>query len=275
MKFDPAIHTKEYLKKNSQEAISLAYSSIEFSYSDLTKEIEILQIRNKDGLSIAHILASLNRLDLSMELTNSIEILKMQDKTGWSVAHSIVESCFDFDKVDKIFNKEILSCEYDGWLLAEYICDVYDESLNLDLPTMAIKMIQQGAAYKHSKVIEIEDGNILVAKFEEIMDETNPLVKFKQIQAFYSTCVHNKINLNSSSGLKALDYWTDITSYAEGMLTQHADQYPKFLETENTIDFGCEPANDLFAKIKNKKILNDLTVDTNSVMEDTVNHTIY
>lgn len=275
MVFNTEIHTKEYLLKNVTDAFSLAYTSKEFSNSDLVKDRDILKIRNSENLSIAHVLASFERLDLSSEIATSLEILKMQDHTGWSVAHSIVEASDEFLVVDNVFNKDVLACEYDGWILAEYICDIYGGFYNLELPDIAIKMIRQGAAYKHSTLIGIEDGLNLISKFEEIKNELNPEVTLKQIQAFYSTCVHNKAKLDDSSEPEVINFWNETTLDAQEALAIYYSHYPQFLEMENVVNFGCEPADDFLKKIQNEKVWNDFCIESSPTNEETMSNTIY
>jgi hypothetical protein len=257
MQFDPSIHTKTFLLSNPDVAFELTEKSSEFAGSGFLDDFEILQISNNHGFTVAHKLAELEKFILSSKAANDLSVLKLQDNTGWSVAHSIVERYFDFDKIENIFHKEVLSLVYDGWTLAEYISDIYDDAMNLDVPTMAIKLIGQGAAYKHSKPIDVETGNILVQNFDTILEESDPLIRLKQIQAFYSTCIHNLAQMMSTPDRISIDKWKEVVSNAEIMFHQHLNANPELLDIEHSVDFYCEPGDDFLKKRKAELIFKE------------------
>jgi hypothetical protein len=379
MQFDPAIHTKDFLMGNPSVAFELAQKSSDFARSSHANDLCILQIKRKDGLSIAHLLAkeqpdwlnsrAVNNKDILNLKTNSgdsvahslalyqsawiyseavkeldvlkitnkcgesvaqylasnqapwmysdeaknKDILKCADQWGWTVAHYFAsenpewvlsESAADIEilklknnagysvasellnlesclKHALIFSKDILTLvENNHNLVAESIVEKYAHSHDLTIPIMALKLISQGAAYKHSKIMTIADGQTILNEAKQLIDDClEPEVALKHAQALYSTCFHNVERIKLIPSPRGLEKWQNLLQKAEEII-QRILQQDTYLATMQThIDIFCEPSADLVSRLKSKILLTNITVEEISqagISDDlTINNGLY
>jgi hypothetical protein len=103
MEFNPEIHTKKYLIENPDIATNLAENSISFREHSLTQDLDILNIQNAHGWTVAHliVLATPQNTWLNSEAAKNPGVLKIRHRlTGTTVAH-------------------LLSKEYPNWMWSD------------------------------------------------------------------------------------------------------------------------------------------------------------
>lgn len=291
MKFEPAIHTKEYLFSHVEELLSLLAVSPDIVDSHLCNDVEFLSfVHNKTtgdtvahelarrqpqwhksisaenhdilkladvyGVTVAHRLSIYSTCWHESEAFKNTDILKLSNERGWPVAYSFIQNQKLTTHHYPLFKKPIATLVVDGILLAETIAEHHGSTPGLDLISMIMNLITQGAAYKHSVPLDLHAGHTLIVKMQEVMSDcVDPLIGLKQLQAFYSTCEHNKRKISAMSLQETFGGWEQITIDAETMLRRYLDTHPELFETEPWTDVFCEPADDLFSRIKSERII--------------------
>jgi hypothetical protein len=131
----------------------------------------------------------------------------------------------------------------------------------MDVSVMAMKLISQGAAYKHSKPIVLTVGESLLKQSKALIeDNLEPVISFKQLQATHSTFAHNVAKIISTQEQESLQEWKGLLLQSENMIRQHLNQNPDLYDMEHTVDIFCEPGDDLLKKFQSERILaSDLT----------------
>jgi hypothetical protein len=330
MRFDPTIHTKEYLLKQRGVLEKLASKSEEFAKSELAQDRElllsvifeseldtvahvlaesqpawvhtdaakdyaILMAQGEDGYTVAHtlarsqpewltsaaakdpmilkckchngwsvalVLATHQKGFIHTEAANNYEILSLTNKNGLSVAHKLVNNHnTEFMSKNVFFHKRILTIEYDNHLLAQYISDRYSESHGMDITKMAMLLIAQGAAYKHSKPMSADIGATLIEQSQRIFEEhSEPLVSLKILIALHSTIVHNIEKITKTPYPKSFEemrcQWENYQSESERMLRHHLSTYQNEFHQLHHVDYFCEPGDALVKKITSELIMN-------------------
>jgi hypothetical protein len=327
MKFDPVIHTKEFIASNVEVAFELAISSAEFVKSDLANDLDVLKLSDEFGQTVAHKLAeNQSELWINSVASKSFEILKWVTHSGWSVAHwlaikqpkwvhseaaqheeilrlssetgqsvahmlaqnqpewikssaaknpEILALNSDYGSVAKylvekskacihhepLMRKQILTLECKGHLLAERIAEKYG-SEGFGVPFIAMKLINQGAAYKHSEPFEYEIGEAILSQCKILMaDNVDNLVNLKQLQALYSTIFHNVSKMLVTQTKNSLEIWQGLLWQSESLIRQHLKTNTHLFDVEHTVDIFCEPADSLMRKLKSERVLiSDLAV---------------
>jgi hypothetical protein len=293
MQFDPSIHTKEFLLSNPKVAYELAEKSSEFAVSELAKDFNLLSMHNERGKTLAHELAAFQPEWFRLEAAKNQEVLSLAEVNGITVAHWLAyyhsewikcEAAHNLDvlsltsgngdtvasylliyneqcvQYEHLMQKQILTLEYDEEILAETVARKWKSDC-IDVPVMAMKLISQGAAYKHSKPIPIRSGEIILKQCKVLMeDNLEPVVSFKQLQALYSAFTHNVSKILSTQEQKSLHKWQSLLLQSENLIRQHLDNNPYLYDIEHTIDIFCEPGDDLLKKLQSERILaSDLT----------------
>jgi hypothetical protein len=235
-------------------AHTLASHQPDWLKSDASKDFDVLRLTNVNGWAVAHALAVYQpSWPKNSAIMEDFNLLRLQDDEGFSVAHLLVSNHPENLHNEKFFHKKVLSLECKGQLLAEFISERYNHSNGLDITTMAMKLIAQGAAYKHSKPIGQEIGEQLITQIRSLLSETiDPLISFKQLQALYSTLAHAVVQNND---LK------DAQATAEAMLRQHVDTHSELFDIPHTVDMFCEPGDDLLRKIMAERTLTSTLSD--------------
>jgi hypothetical protein len=285
MQFDPAIHTKEFLLSNPKVAYELAEKSSEFATNELASDFlilsldlgggwtiahrlaayqkawrkseaansnEVMRLANDSGSTVAHQLARWQSEWLQSEASKSYDIMSLSDKDGWTVARFLVERDKQCIYHQNIMQKQILTLECEGKILAENITEKY-KSDGMDVSVMAMKLIAQGAAYKHSKALGIDVGVSLLKECKLLINDSNePLIAFKQLQAAYSTFAHNVVKILRTQEQE----WKGLLLKSENLIRQHLNENPELYDMENTVDIFCEPSDELLKKLQAERILN-------------------
>jgi hypothetical protein len=297
MKFDPAIHTKEFLLNNLSLLGVLGEISEEFAKSALCEDYEllssipptafpdrcisplagllaryqgswlqsvaannfdILKLQDSEGWTVAHLLASYHADWIHSEAAKTIAILKLKNIDGRSVAYELIHraSCVSHAP---LFTKEILTLVWNNKLLAESIAEKQAQSHGLTVATMAVKLISQGAAYKHSRIMTIADGQTILNEAKQLIEDClEPEVALKHAQALYSTCFHNVEKIKLLPSQKGLDKWQAILNKAEAIMRDVIQKHPSLEYSTTKIDIFCEPSADLVSRLKAETILNNL-----------------
>jgi hypothetical protein len=241
-------------------AHSLAFSQPDWLNSNAAKDPNILKCKCHNGWSVALVLATHQKGFIHTEAANNYEILSLTNKVGFSVAHRLVNNP-DFMSKNVFFHKRILTIEYDNHLLAQYISDRYSESHGMNITKMAMLLIAQGAAYKHSKPMSADIGATLIEHSQQILEENSePLISLKVLIALHSTIAHNIEKIRLSPYPKSFEemrcQWENYQSETERMLRHHLSTYQNEIHQLHHVDYFCEPGDALVKKITSELIMN-------------------
>jgi hypothetical protein len=259
-----AVKSPEILKLTDKNEITVAHWLAMFQsdwvHSDAAKSFEILKLADNEGITVALNLAWHQPEWIHSEAAKSFEILKLADNDGITVAHVLVDRNKHSIHHQPLMQKEILTLNHKGKILAEFIAEKY-KSDGFDLPVMAMKLIEQGAAYKHSKTIEHHIGESLLYECKLLLEDSHePLIAFKQLQAAYSTFAHNVAKIISTQEQESLQEWKGLLLQSESLIRQHLNENPELYDIEHTADIFCEPGDDLLKKLQSERVLaSDLT----------------
>lgn len=182
----------EILKLSDNYGSSVAHElakNPKWILSDAAKIKSLLQLTNGFGSSVAHELAK-HPGWLNSEESRDIDLLRITDIANVSVALLLTNhpACLSNDS---LYDKSVLTLDLEGQTLAEQLVEKYPDVIGNNIETLAMKLIAQGAAYKHSKVIGLDIGQHLLYQTESLISEsTDPLVSIKYALALYSTISH-------------------------------------------------------------------------------------
>jgi hypothetical protein len=234
----------------------LAQYQPEWLKSDASKLPEILMLTSNGGWTVAHYLAHYQPEWLQSAASTSPEILQLTTDNGTTVARWLVDHQGESINHQPLMQKQILTLDFSGKLLAERFTEIYGDIHGLDTSTMAMKLIEQGAAYKHSKTIALKVGDTLLKQCKILIeDNLDAQIGLKQLMALYSTFSHNVSKIISTDQQKSLQKWQDILHKSENMIRQHLNTHPELYDIEHTVDIFCEPADDLLNKLQSERIL--------------------
>jgi hypothetical protein len=235
-------------------AHTLAHLQPQWLRSEEAQNFEILRLATKQGLTVAHSLVFQTDW-LNSEAVQNFEVLQLTSNHGLTVAFWLAKNQPNSIHLESLFHKKILCVEYEGQILAEFISQKYGKTQGLDTATMAMKLIEQGAAYKHSTPMAIKVGETLIKQSKLVLDDGyEPIIGLKQLQALYSTCAHNVTKILSSEEQKSLSKWNDILGKAENLLRQHLNTHPELFSIPHTVDKFCEPGDELLKKIASERV---------------------
>jgi hypothetical protein len=235
----------------------LAQHQPEWLLSEASNSPEILLLASIRGFTVAHYLAQYQPNWLLSDASKSTEILRLASKAGGvTVAFEILIHQSEGINHQPLMQKQILTLDCYGRLLAEKFTEKYGDTHGLDTSTMAMKLIEQGAAYKHSQPLSLKIGNSLLKKCRILIEDSLDVqISLKQLMATYSTFHHNFAKITSTQEQKSLQKWQDILLKSETLLCQHLNTYPELYDIEHTVDIFCEPADVLLKKIQSERIL--------------------
>jgi hypothetical protein len=109
MNFEPDVHSKEFLLKNRELAMSFCLLD-KFATHDLCQDIEILSIANINGLSIAHMLAAKKPMWGSTNAAQRFDVLSIKTtNTRYSVAHELAVYSPLWRESDAAKNPDVLT----------------------------------------------------------------------------------------------------------------------------------------------------------------------
>jgi hypothetical protein len=318
LRFEPFIHTKEFLFKNPEVALTLSVHYTAFSRSELVKDLEVLSLSGKAGYTVAHVLAEhqpewlqsaehqpdwlmsdaskspeilrlaidgdhtiahwLARYQsewLQSEAATSPEVLRLADKYGRTVAYEILIHQSESVYHQPLMQKQILTLDCFGYMLAEKFTEKYGDTHGLDTSTMAMKLIEQGAAYKHSNPIALDVGDSLLNQCKALIeDNLDAQISLNQLMALHSTFYHNVSKIISAEQQDSLQQWQQLIVKSEVMIRQHLNAYPELYDVEHTVDIFCEPADDLLKRLRSERILNSNLGALNDVNSDKNNECV-
>jgi hypothetical protein len=230
--------------------------------SDASKDFDVLRLSVINGWTVAHYLAQCQPNWLASDASKDFHVLRLSAKNGWTVAHALALHQPNCITHEPLFHKQILTLKSEGKLLAEFISRRYGLYQGLDTSTMAMKLIQQGAAYQHSTPMTIKVGKTLNKQGVLLLHDCyEPIVAFKQLQALYSTFAHNVAKIKRTDEHKSLAKWNGILGKSEKLLRQHLTAHPELFDIEHTIDMFCEPGDDLLRRIMTERTINTTLSD--------------
>jgi hypothetical protein len=263
--FSDASRLPEILRLADEHGLTVAHwlaqRQPKWLRSGSSKSYDILKLADKNGYTVAHWLAQFQPEWLRSEASKTHEVLRMAANSGITVAFGILnhEQCLMHGM---LFQKEILALEHYDAILAEKITEKYSLSHGMNIPSIAMKLISQGAAYKHSVPMTVNVGHELIKQTQSLIDEyIQPLAALKQLQALFSTCARAVVSADNvptiiiSGETHHLGEWQDIKIQSENMIRQHLNAYPELYDIEHTVDIFCEPADDLLKKLQTERIL--------------------
>jgi hypothetical protein len=236
-----------------------------------SEDHSILLMQDDDGVSVAHLLAEFQPKWLESEACKNQQILQFQDHSGNSVASTLVVHQPDWIHSEEaknpiilktialtlalrhpdalehegIFHKDILTLETNEKILAEYIVEKYEQSHGIKTQDIAMKLITQGAAYKHSEFMDSSIGLDILKQASALIDDSlSPLVAYKHAQALYATCFYatEHAKKKDSEACPAV-LWQNILKEAEGIIQNLHKKHPELGDAEFHVDLLCEPAN--------------------------------
>lgn len=276
-------------ESNRSVAQVLGLSSRRWAQSEIAKDFEVLKMRGLFGATVAHGLAAYNPDWINSAAASSKEILELRDNSGDTVAHSF--AYFNPDFLNKIaandtsllllknkagdsvaftiinrfdfnidhecfFKKEILTIEHEDKMLAELIFDIYSAKHKVKTSELIVKLIEQGAAYKHSAVLGISTGKSILKNTKILIDDCpNKEISLRYALALYSTCFHAHRKCVDENDEKYQERWQEYLARSEDFVRELLNEYEYLYETNISQDFNCEPGSDLLAKIKSEKNL--------------------
>jgi hypothetical protein len=221
-----------------------------------SKNLDILRLTDRYGWTVAHHLARNQPQWLNSAESRKLDILTMKDEDGMSVAGILVKDQIESINHVPLFHKTVLSLDENGKLLAEHISDEYGNSHGMDVSVMSMKMINQGAAYKHSTSLPLKVGENILKQAKAIADDSvELLVTLKQLLAIYSTIHHQVEKMKPLSATKSLKKWISILAHAEGLVENHLNAHPVLFDIDHTIDIFCEPGDALLKHLASERVL--------------------
>jgi hypothetical protein len=240
-------------------------------------EQSVLQLRNDSGETVAHVLAKHQPEWANEKASKKLHILKMTDRRGISVAENLLEHhrCLENSA---LFHKEILTIRlksnFGPWYIADKIVDYYGVSDGMDVAHIALKLIEQGAAYRQSRIMNALLCNDIIERATHlIQDCPEPQIALQYAIALYATMYHNIelfrglpiTNKSSESFIAPADIEHSLAIAEQGVMKLF-DTYAQLLDATVTIDIFCETAEALILRIKSQKYLNELKA--NEVNQD-------
>jgi hypothetical protein len=129
MKFESALHTKQFLIANPEIAFALAKSSEEFSLTCLSQDVDILSLKKAgDGCALAHELAWSSYQWSKSEAAQSLEVLSILSDKGESVAHRLAFFKPDWAATEAAQRFDVLSItDKDGESVAHELAFIQPE----------------------------------------------------------------------------------------------------------------------------------------------------
>lgn len=270
------------IKDQSGESVAstLAINQPAWVHSNASENHDVLKIVDIWGWTVAHLLAFYQPEWIFSKAAFKNEILQLKNNAGRSVAFELIgrESCLTHAP---IFTKEILTIvNHDNILLAEGLVNNYAKSHDLSVAKMAVKLISLGAAYKHSKIMTVADGQTIFKETKQIIEDClEPEVAQKIAQALYSTCFHNIERIKLTPSSRGLEKWKSLLKNAEAIMRDVILKHPNLGYSTSKIDFFCEPSADLVSRLKAETLLNNLSTHELNQAESnddlTINNGLY
>jgi hypothetical protein len=233
-----------------------------------SKNFDILMLKNNNDVTVAHILARYNKEWMMFsDVAQKNEVLTVITTTGKPVAFELLshpESIYH----EPLLDKRVLTITYMGKLIAEHITEQEAYDIKVSTSEIALKLIEQGAAYKHSTNLPVSVGEEIFKKAQWIVEDCRDnVLKIRFAQALYSSLFHASITHEQKSLSDGINPWTDLLNLAEQQISQLLDENVISDELFNG-DFFCEPGVVLVKKFLAKNNFNHLSLcieDSDSV----------
>jgi hypothetical protein len=295
MEFNPVIHTKEFLLKNPPAAFELAEHSPDFASSPLAQDINILALKICDeegfpkyGETLAHALAKFQKVWATTGSAQEPSVLNIKTNHGIPVAYYLAVCQYEL-------NKNILTTEFGLKLVAEHVLDKsralsrrqdvdnlsYQAFANeffrnrIDLPSMAMKLISQGAAYKHSRPMALSVGRELLRQTKVLIEDCfEPEVSLRYAQAIYSTVHHNVEKIISAPSHNHFYVWQPVLRKSEQVIKDLFNAHPHLWDIQHSVDIFCEPSDAVINHVKTHRSLGFLKKDEFSAFEPQAEATV-
>jgi hypothetical protein len=231
-----------------------------------------------NGFKVAHMLAVNQPEWILSEAVKDFRVLTLEGMTKATVSRYLTSNKLILN-TEHLLSKQILSIEdWSSISNAEYIVRESDEG-KINSVTMIMKMISQGAAYKHSTELAPSVGELVLDATKELMDECeDPSVNLKYALAVYSTCKHSlsrEITSQKSLGVNdknRLDIWEANSVRGEKLIKDLLSKFPYLEDVDHIPDINCEPGDELIKRIQSQKTFSDLGLFGNQdKSEDTTN----
>lgn len=254
----------------------LACNQKQWINSKAANDYEILKTCTNEKFTVAHSFARYSPNWYQSKAANDHSILLMETLSGESVAFFMTfhEECLSHAL---IFQKSILTLEHNGKLLAESLIIKYRQSHGIDFCKIAMKLITQGAAYKHSQFVEAWEVQELYERaLVLIEDSIEPLLALKYANALYSTCFYGNEQARSINSPEMYE-WQSVLTKCEKQIQNVLNNHPQLWEVEFPVDLLCEPAENYFKQLKSAKCFHELRVDAvnDSADNPSLVHSIY
>lgn len=225
----------------------------------------ILKIVDRDFTSVAHTMSytpfdspkiNFPWLNSQEHDTQYIDVLTMVDREGKYVAHNLFNYHSKGDSTFSIlFDKRVLTLisPEKNILLAEDIYERFNLFNSMPLEDIIMKLISQGAAYKHSTVMPQKVGNAVFNRTKTLIDEClEPTVSLKYALSLYSTCIHNLVKAKSENKGDNQN-WQNLVDQSANLIKEITDLNPNLLNDIQGPDIFCEPAHDLLQQFHAEK----------------------
>jgi hypothetical protein len=263
--FSKSAQDHSILKLTDSSGVSVAHTLArhqpKWLLSAASKDYTILKLTDYEGNSVAHVLAQYQSNWIHSEASQDYSILGLLNDNSLSVAKNLATHYKNI-RLLTASDKKILTFEEGGKLLAEYISDTHD-SYKVDFVTMAMRLISQGAAYKHSQAISAYAAHDLRKQAKILIaDSLSPDVALKYALAFYSTCHYAAFKAKSSNRNDALDAWAHSLMMSENEIRRILNVNPHLWEVNLPADILCEPGNDFLTHLKSERALRSLKIDS-------------
>jgi hypothetical protein len=237
--------------ENITVAHTLAEMNSEWVDSDAAKdEFVLLYGSEKNLFTVAHSLAASQKKWMTSVAAHKFEILSLQDRSGETVAHNLLNhvECLHHKP---LFDKRILSLVYEGKFLAEDMISKFKDEE--EIPLVAMKLLEQGVAYKQREFISKESSQLIFDQANELINECSvPEVRFKYAIAIYSSIAHYAIN--PSEAFKETDgtHWQNLLNSSIDLIKGEINKHPHFLTIDHQFELFCEPAKELLTHLSNE-----------------------
>lgn len=214
---------------------------------DVCKELDILMLKDDSDHTVLHEAAFKNAVFVHEIAKNKPEILFLSSKKFTTVARVLTfhKACLNYEHM---FKKEVLclSDNYDKKIsIAEMLVGRYkyeNKDGKFDYPDIAIILLKQGGAYRHSKEMDIDKVKLIFSQGDVLVtDELDPLIKLKLSIALYSTIYH--CFAQSADSNIAYD---EMLSACKKHIATCIENSNELLQETISEDFCCEPGARLF-----------------------------
>jgi hypothetical protein len=308
MQFDPAIHTKTYLLAHPEEAVSVSEFSAYFASSDLAQDVDILNLMDQYGDTVAHSLASRQSSWAQSGAAQDLAVLCIKNTKGYTVAHMLVENQPEWIKTEAAQKFEVLSLAvHDGYLVAHglawsnsdwhqtdaaqkkqilnlsssedgSVAQILAQKSNSKGDTM-VNFVNSGYAYRtvatsmgfNKPIFSNKDICDFCEKTSQlILDEFDDVLRMKKWIVFYSTLKNLEFDIeNDNSNNNFKHILKDNQVIAEEQMRNlFKTNTHLFKDVSHLNDVNCEPAMDLMSQLISEYNLKQALIPEHQALAD-------